>query len=242
MVRKKVTYEQNKMSLMCTGLGIGRGCNDMVANQKARNTKPLNLGLTTEKQRANKMHIMCAGLGLSHGCNHMVLSQKDRDGRGRGHGALTLDQAYELTAELLIRQSGRCWVTGTELVINGCADNVRSYSIDRLDDSKGYSVENCRAVCVWVNLATAQYPRPYQKITLWRHLSRLPPLPTEVAENGYPDFCQYFTDPVCLESALNLKGIKRTKDRIPTWLPYFDLPPIVPFSDLTDEEVLELLG
>jgi hypothetical protein len=215
----------------------------MVAHQKARNTKPLNLGLTTEKQKAAKMTEMRKGLGIGKGCSDMVSSQKDRNGKCRGHGDLTLDQAYDLAAELLIRQSGKCWVTGTELVVNGYSDDVRSYSIDRLDDLQGYSVENCRAVCVWVNTTTTKYPKPNQKIILWRHLSQLPPLPTETTESEYPDFSEYYTNPVCLESALTLKGMnKATKDRIPTWLTYFDLPPIVPFSELTDEEVLELLG
>jgi hypothetical protein len=212
----------------------------MVLHQKARNQKPLNLGPITEEQKAKKMVTMCTGLGIGQGCSTMVLDQNRRDGRGREHGALTLDQAYDLAAELLIRQSGKCWVTGTELVVNGYADNVRSYSIDRLDDSKGYSVENCRCVCIWVNTATAY--QAHSKLKLLRHLSQLPPLPTETTENEYPDYYQYYTDPVCLESALTLKGIKRTKYRIPTWLTYFDLPPITPLSELTDEEVLNLLG
>jgi hypothetical protein len=237
---KKRTYEQNKMSLMCKGLGIGQGCSDMVAHQKRRNTKPLNLGPITEKQKVQKMKIMCAGLGIGNGCRNMVSSQEARDGRGRGHGDLTLDQAYDLTAELLIRQSGKCWVTGTELVINGYADDVRSHSIDRLDDSKGYSVDNCRCVCIWVNTATAF--QAHSKLKLLRYLSQLPPLPTETTESEYPDFSDYYTDPVCLESALTRKGIKATKDRIPTWLTYFDLPPITPLSELTDEETLELFG
>jgi hypothetical protein len=211
----------------------------MVNSQKARNQTPLNLGPVTEKQEAKKMVDLCKGLGIGKGCSDMVSSQKDRNGKGRGHGDLTLDQAYDLAAELLIRQSGKCWVTGTELVVNGYSDDVRSYSIDRLDDSKGYSVENCRAVCVWVNTATTRYPKPHQKIILWRSFQKLP---TEATEIEYPDYHEYYTDPVCLASALNLKGIKRTKDRIPTWLTYFDLPPIVPFSELTDEEVLSLIG
>jgi hypothetical protein len=225
---------------MCKGLGIGVGASSMVSSQKARNTKPLNLGPITEKQKATKMIHMCKGLGIGKGASHMVLNQKTRDGRGRGHGALTLDQAYDLTAELLIRQSGKCWVTGTELVVNGYSDDVRSYSIDRLDDSKGYSVENCRAVCIWVNTATAYLPKPNQKLILWRSFQKLP---TEATEIEYPDYHDYYTDPVCLESALTIKGMnKATKDRVRIWLPYFGLPPIVPFSELTDEEVLELLG
>jgi hypothetical protein len=241
MTGKKRTYEEQKMAVMCAGLGIGRGCSNMVSNQKARNTKPLNLGPVTEKQKAQKMKLMCKGLGLGAGCSTMVLDQKCRNSRGREHGALTLDQAYDLAAELLIRQSGKCWVTGTELVVNGYADNVRSYSIDRLDDSKGYSIDNCRAVCVWVNTATAC--QAHSKLKLLRHLSQLPPLPTEATEIEYPDFNKYFTDPVCLESALATKRMKKAlKDRIRTWLPDFDLPPIVPFSELTDEEVLSLIG
>jgi hypothetical protein len=238
---KKWTYEEQKMAVMCAGLGIGRGASNMVANQKARNQTPLNLGPVTEKQKAKKMNHMCRGLGIGHGCSNMVLDQKRRDGRGRGHGDLTLDQAYDLTAELLIRQSGLCWVTGSELVVNGYADDVRSYSIDRLDDSKGYSVENCRCVCIWVNTATAF--QAHSKLKLWRHISQLPPLPTEATEIEYPDFNKYYADPVCLESALTIKGMKtQIKDRIRSWLPYFDLPPIVPFSELTDEETLDLLG
>jgi hypothetical protein len=238
--RLQFAQRQNKMSMLVAGLGLAIGAKSMVASQKHRNQKPLNLGPVTEKQKAKKMTEIGKGLGIGRGCSDMVASQSRRDGRGRGHGVLTLDQAYDLAAELLIRQSGKCWVTGTELVINGYADDVRSHSIDRLDDSKGYSVDNCRCVCIWVNTATAF--QAHSKLKLLRYLSQLPPLPTETTESEYPDFSDYYTDPVCLESALTRKGIKATKDRIPTWLTYFDLPPITPLSELTDEETLELFG
>lgn len=190
----------------------------------------------------NKMAVMTCGLGLGRGANDMIKNQTTRNDRNRGHGNLTLDQAYDISAEILIRQGSKCWVTGTELVVNGCADNLRSYSIDRLDDSRGYSVDNCRVVCVWVwvNLATARVTTPAQKIRLWRHLSQFPPL---ITDHDAPDFSPQFTDQFNMRAYQKTRGCNKvTKDRIQTWLPFFDLPPIAPLSTLTDIEVMALLG
>lgn len=237
-----MVYDQakNKMAHMTKGLGLGRGAANMVTDQARRNTKTLNLGPMTDQQKAAKMVVMTKGMGLGNGAASIVQNQAARNDRNRAHGNLTLDQAYDVSAEVLIRQGGKCWVTGTELVINGYADNLRSYSIDRLEDSRGYSVDNCRAVCVWVNLATGRATNPAQKSQLWRHLSQLPPLTTD---SDAPDFSPQFTDRSnMLVYQTHGKCDKRTKDRIQTWLPFFDLPPIAPLSTLTDPEVRVLLG
>jgi hypothetical protein len=241
---KKRSYEQRKMSQMIVGLGIGVGSHSMVHSQSTRNQRPLNFGPVTEKQKGEKMKKLVKGLGIGMGSHSMVHNQSTRNGRDRGHGELTKDQAYDITAEILIRQRGKCWVTGSDLVVNGYSGDLRSYSIDRLDDSQGYSVENCRAVCVWVNFA-ASYSA-HSKIQLWRHLSQLGPIHTPVSDD--PDFRGIYTDREFLEDTIQCGGFGgcrirgATKTRAQRWFTFFDLPKIVPLVELTDKDLDDLMS
>ena len=59
-------------------------------------------------------------------------------------------------SSLLRRSRGRCMVTGIPFRFDTVGDSKRkpySYSLDRIDSSKGYSEDNCRVVCYAVNLA-----------------------------------------------------------------------------------------
>jgi len=191
----------------------------------------------------HKMAMMTKGLGLGRGAHNMVQSQRTRDSKNRGHGDLTLDQAYDITAELLIRQRGLCWVTGSELVINGCSDNLRSYSIDRLDDSRGYSVDNCRAVCIWVNTASAY--SGHSKTQLWRHLSKVGPIETPNTDPNYQYLftCDWYLARVIQEGvACGQRVNKATIDRAAKWSRLYDFPPIAPISALTDDQVMGLIA
>lgn len=84
--------------------------------------------------------------------------QCEKNARARGiEFALRLVDVCELTRV----SKGRCVVTNIRL----CHDRVegnrikRPYapSIDRVDSSKGYSLENCRLVCVAANMAMSQW-------------------------------------------------------------------------------------
>lgn len=220
-------------------LGTGKGAVSMVSVQQQRNQKLLNPGQTTEHQERVKQIGSRVSFGLGRKSNDMTVGQSRRNTKLRGHGELDLDTALNITAEVLIRQHGRCWVTGNHLEINGYCDSIRSYSIDRLDDSRGYSVANCRAVCIWVNTATTRCPKPEQKIQLWRGFQLMQ---LGSAHCSTTDFYPTFSDRGEFQSQICAPNWNQvTRDRAKTWLPFFDLPPIAPFSALKNEEVLALI-
>lgn len=63
-------------------------------------------------------------------------------------------------AHIIVESDGKCAVTGIKLRLDavekrGSKKHIRPWapSIDRIDSSKGYSIENCRLVCAAANIA-----------------------------------------------------------------------------------------
>lgn len=73
---------------------------------------------------------------------------------------------------LVERSGGRCMVTGIEFQFTkfeGSSRRPFAPSLDRIDSSKGYTPQNCRLVCVLVNLALNEWGlEPLLKVA--RHL------------------------------------------------------------------------
>lgn len=62
--------------------------------------------------------------------------------------------------EIVERAAGRCMMTGIEFEFERYEGSCRrpfAPSLDRIDSSKGYSADNCRLICVLVNLAMNQW-------------------------------------------------------------------------------------
>ena len=60
--------------------------------------------------------------------------------------------AFSLTHEWARqRWTGRCELSGIELIPGSGGQCMRSPSIDRIDPSKGYTPDNCRFVCLALN-------------------------------------------------------------------------------------------
>lgn len=52
---------------------------------------------------------------------------------------------------------GRCSLSGIEFDLSGECRHPYSPSIDRIDSSKGYTLTNCRLVCLMVNIALSNW-------------------------------------------------------------------------------------
>ena len=72
-----------------------------------------------------------------------------RDDRRKIYSDLTLEQLIELWN----RQVGKCAISGVEMSYqrNKRQHNMRNCSIDRIDSSKGYTIDNVQLVCWIVN-------------------------------------------------------------------------------------------
>lgn len=55
--------------------------------------------------------------------------------------------------ELWIKQNGKCAVSGLSMTTGNDVFNMTKISLDRIDSTKGYDIDNIRLVCWWVNLA-----------------------------------------------------------------------------------------
>ncbi|OQY75891.1 MAG: hypothetical protein B6D47_00590 [Rhodocyclaceae bacterium UTPRO2] len=84
---------------------------------------------------------------------HTTLERLRRRGRASGKGcSLTIGQF----AQLVIEADGACQVSGIHFSNDIPVGSKRapfSMSIDRIDSSRGYHFDNCRIVCLAVNLA-----------------------------------------------------------------------------------------
>ena len=83
---------------------------------------------------------------MSHAIRALLGSGGSRRGRGedRSRKHLTVEQLNQL----YVKQKGRCALTGFELTaIRGKAAFPTNVSIDRIDNSKGYTIDNIQLVC-----------------------------------------------------------------------------------------------
>ena len=76
------------------------------------------------------------------------------------HGALARDLEFKITRKMIedlyIQAGGKCQITGIEFsdeLIGNAKSRPWAPSIDRIDSSKGYTLDNIRLVCVSVNFA-----------------------------------------------------------------------------------------
>lgn len=195
----------------------------------------------TEKQMKKKYANLTSMLGVGWGSASMVGNQKRRNKVGRDQGVLTQQQALRITAELLIRQGCKCWVTGSELIVRGDVDSIRSYKVTRLDNRKGDSVQNCRAVCSWV--ARAIDSETTGKAGLIRYLGQL-----DASTNGLTglDFGVYYRDRHYVECSLaeetRCEAHRVGQQLLDSWPPFFDLPRFPDLSELSFYQLRLLCG
>lgn len=86
---------------------------------------------------------------------------------------IDFDLTQEYLWELYQQQSGKCALTGDELIFGEtCRDSKRTASLDRIDSSKGYVIGNVQWVHKDVNFAK-QSMNQEQFITLCRKVSNI---------------------------------------------------------------------
>jgi len=115
-------------------------------------------GKTAEKEgRAGKPYGQCKQCNrkrtieksngdMSHAVRALLWSGGSRRGRGaeRSRKHLKLEQLNQL----YVKQKGKCALTGYELTaIRGKENFPTNVSIDRIDNSKGYTIDNIQLVC-----------------------------------------------------------------------------------------------
>lgn len=86
------------------------------------------------------------------------------------HGAKQRNISVELSIEdawnLFIKQNRRCALTNLILKFNkNCVDNTGTASLDRIDSSKGYSIDNCQWVHKSVNVL--KWDKTQQELIDW---------------------------------------------------------------------------
>lgn len=87
-------------------------------------------------------------------------------------------------AALIIRCNGRCELTGIAFDTSRETWNRRPYSpsLDRVDSSQGYTLDNCRIVCVAINIALNEWGEDVYRYVAGKYLARSAPrLPIEDA-------------------------------------------------------------
>ncbi len=85
------------------------------------------------------------------------LTRTQRNAAKRG---IQFALSWDDTVAMWHRSRGRCEVSGIPFALvdqRGFKNRPFAISIDRVDNSKGYMAENCRLVCVAVNLAMNEW-------------------------------------------------------------------------------------
>ncbi|MBA1446257.1 MAG: hypothetical protein M3H12_15285 [Chromatiales bacterium] len=83
---------------------------------------------------------------------HQALRSSKRRNKQRGHGQSQLTP--HLLKNLLLRSRGYCELTGIPFNYGECAKgSPYRHSIDRINSDTGYSINNCRIICLAANYA-----------------------------------------------------------------------------------------
>lgn len=125
-------------------------------------------GITGLDERKNK-----ARLQIISFVKKAVMSCHARAERSGGRIGSSITQEYVIG--LLDRQNWRCAVTGTEFdLVQIHKNHGRPFapSVDRIDSSKGYTLDNIRLVCLAANYAMNQWGESVLDILLAAYLNK----------------------------------------------------------------------
>ena len=78
-------------------------------------------------------------------------STKERNAKGKNQ---IFDINIDFLMGMLERQQGKCCITGVNL--EHTHNNWKSASIDRIDNKRGYTIDNVRLICYGANIAMAR--------------------------------------------------------------------------------------
>ncbi len=116
--------------------------------------KWVRLGETQDEVNARLPYVPLWLAPATDDALRVLLAKLSATKRGAAKRGLSFSLTRADVAVLLKKSGGRCAVTGIDFtaeVVNG--SRPHSPSIDRIDSSAGYSLGNCRIVCLAANLA-----------------------------------------------------------------------------------------
>ncbi len=87
-----------------------------------------------------------------------LVSERLAQARKRSKGKRECTVTWEYLYDLLMQQKGICALSGFQMTLETCRENV--ISLDRIDSTKGYIPGNVQWVCYWANTMKSDYPMP----------------------------------------------------------------------------------
>lgn len=99
--------------------------------------------------------------GISHrkGTNHISLTHFNKIVAGAKNRNIHFDLTIEDITELLVQQNFKCALSGVEIYAGYNLDKTQTASLDRIDSSKGYILENVQWLHKNVNMAKMALPQ-----------------------------------------------------------------------------------
>ena len=87
-----------------------------------------------------------------------LVSERLAQARKRSKGKRECTVTWEYLYDLLMQQKGICALSGFQMTLETCRENV--ISLDRIDSTKGYIPGNVQWVCKYINIMKSDMPEP----------------------------------------------------------------------------------
>ena len=139
------------MSLSCKECGVG-----ITPRSKTGRCQPCSTSYSNKTREPMSKEKNPAWKGYK-GMPYNWFSKYFERGRNKRSGSITLQEVYVL----YLHQEGYCALTGQSLTWGPLEDGTYNISIDRIDSSKEYELDNIQLVHKDVNIMKNQFSQEY---------------------------------------------------------------------------------